>query len=96
MIELGPCGSGEVAWWTHNPQLREACAGTGLPARRPTATSRTLPSLYVRTVGAGGVPQRVRTEHDTAAAVDEAALDAVYDFVLDAVDRLDAALRSRA
>jgi hypothetical protein len=34
----------------------------------------------------------VRTEHDTAAAIDDAALDAVYDFVLATVDRLDTAL----
>jgi hypothetical protein len=97
IVELGPCGSGAVAWSTANPQLAQACgdAGRRLPARRPTTLSRALPSLYVRTVGAGGVPQRVRTEHDTAAAVDDATLDAVYDFVLDAVDRLDAALSAR-
>jgi hypothetical protein len=95
VIELGPCGSGAVAWSTANAQLAQACgdAGERLPARRPTAASRTLPSLYVRTVGAGGVPQRVRTEHDTAAAVDDATLDVVYDFVLDTVERLDATLR---
>jgi hypothetical protein len=97
IVELGPCGSGDVAWTTHHPQLAEACqGGVRLPARRPTTLSRRLPSLYVRTVGPGGVPARVRTEHDTADAVDDTALEAVYDFVLEAVDRLDTTLRSRA
>ena len=97
VIELGPCGTGEVAWSTHHAQIAEACTGgTRLPARRPTTLSRRLPSLYVRTVASGGVPPRVRTEHDTADAVSDTTLEAVYDFVLDTVDRLDAALaRSR-
>jgi hypothetical protein len=92
VVELGPCGSGAVAWTSRHPQLVAAAPGGQTPAHRPTAATRSLPSLYVRTVGAGGVPPRVRTEHDTAAAVDDAALDAVYDFVLEVVDALDESL----
>lgn len=93
IVEIGPCGSGSPAWSARHPLLVEACAGTRqLRAARPTAAGRPLPSLYVRGVGPGGVPPRVRTPHDTAAAVDEGALEATYDFVLDAVDRLDTAL----
>lgn len=97
VVELGPCASGTVAWATHNDQLAAACtSGTRLPVRRPTSLSRRLPSLYVRTVGPGGVPPRVRTEHDTPDTVSDATLEAVYDFVLDAVDRLDASLTRSA
>jgi hypothetical protein len=96
IVELGPCGSGEVAWTARHPRLVAAAAGRRLPAHRTRAAPYRLPSLYVRTVGAGGVPPRVRTEHDTATAVDEAALEAVYDFVLDAVERLDATVKPTA
>jgi hypothetical protein len=93
IVELGPCGSGAVAWSTRHPQIAEACGPDGRrPLRRPTATGRRLPSLYVRTVGSGGVPPRVRTPHDTPGATDEAAMERVYDFLLDGVDRLDAEL----
>ncbi|MGI8623581.1 MAG: hypothetical protein ACR2NB_08855, partial [Solirubrobacteraceae bacterium] len=63
---------------------------------RPTAARAAglhgVPALFVRAHGAGAVPERVRSERDTADAVAEAALDATYGFCLDAVDRLDAAL----
>lgn len=93
VVELGPCGSGEPAWSTRHPQIAEACGPQGRRGlHRPTATGRRVPSLYVRTVGPGGVPQRVRSPHDAPSAVDEAAMERAYDHVLDAVDRLDAAL----
>jgi hypothetical protein len=93
IVDVGPCGSGSVAWSARHPQIAEACGTDGRrPAHRPTAAVRRLPSLYVRTVGPGGVPARVRTEHDLTSAVDEAAMEAVYGFVLDSLDRLDSAL----
>lgn len=93
IVELGPCGSGTVGWSARHPQLAEACGAEGrLPLTRPTASSRALPSLYVRCVGPGGVPARVRTVHDVPSATDEAAMEAAYDFVLNAIDRLDATL----
>lgn len=93
LVELGPCGSGSVAWSARHPQLVAACGPEDRsPARRPTTMTRRLGSLYVRTVGDGGVPERVRSAEDVAAAVDDAALEAVYDFVIDSVDRLDQAL----
>lgn len=93
LLELGPCGSGTVAWSARHPQLVAACAPEGHRSlRRPTTMTRRLGSLYVRAVGPGGVPERVRTEHDTPAAVDDATLEAVYDFIVDTVDRLDQAL----
>ena len=89
VIELGPCGGGEVAWATRHPQLVAAAGERGrrLPGRRTA-----LPTLAVSTVSPGGVPPRIFSTHDTAGAVDEATLDAVYDFVLETVDRLDGAL----
>ncbi|MEJ7893421.1 MAG: hypothetical protein WKF94_12365 [Solirubrobacteraceae bacterium] len=93
LVELGPCGSGTVAWSARHPQLVTACGPGGRRSvHRPTTMARSLGSLYVRTVGAAGVPERVRTEHDTPAAVEDAAMEAVYDFVIDSVDRLDQAL----
>lgn len=93
IVELGPCGSGVVAWSSGHPQLIAACGSEGRRSvHRPTATGRRLPSLYVRMVGPGGVPPRVRSPHDLPSAVDDAAMDAAYDFVLDSIDRLDAAL----
>ncbi len=93
LVELGPCGSGSVAWSTRHPQIATAGGPEGRrTVRRPTARTRGLGWLYLRTVGTGGVPARVRTEHDVAAAVDDAAMEAAYDFVLATVDRLDAAL----
>ncbi len=68
----------------------------GSRVARPTASSRGIPSLYVRCVGPGGIPPRVRSSHDTSSAIDEAALEAAYDFVLAAVDKLDASLTSSA
>lgn len=94
IVELGPCGSGTVAWTSRHPQLIAAAGSEGRAGtRRPTTLDRRLPSLYVRTVGPGGVPARVRSVHDTPEAVSDTTLDAVYDFVLDTVDRLDAALK---
>jgi hypothetical protein len=78
IIELGPCGSGDVLWDTRQPQLAEAAAGRRVRARRPTTLSWRLPTLYVRTDG--------RT------TVDQPGLDAVYEAVLDTIDRLDEAL----
>ena len=95
IVELGPCGSGTVGWSARHPQLVEACGSEGrLPLARPSASTRTLPSLYVRCVDPGGVPPRVRSPRDTPEATDEAAMEAAYDFVLAAVDRLDAMLAS--
>ena len=97
VAELGPCGSGEVAWSSRHPQLAEAFGPERRrPLHRPTATARRLPSIYVRTVGPGGVPPRVRTPHDVATATSEPAMEAVYDAVLDGIDRLDAALSRSA
>jgi hypothetical protein len=93
LVELGPCGSGTVGWSSKHPQIVAACPPEGrLPLRRPTARRRRLGWLYVRTVGPGGVPPRVRSEHDVPSATDEAAMEAAYDFVLDGIDRLDQAL----
>ena len=95
IVELGPCGSGTLGWSARHPQLVEACGPSGrLPLARPTASTRMLPSLYVRCVGPRGVPPRVRSPQDTPEATDEAAMEAAYDFVLAAVDRLDAMLAS--
>ncbi|MEA2125670.1 MAG: hypothetical protein QOI80_2452, partial [Solirubrobacteraceae bacterium] len=35
IVELGPCGSGEVAWTARHPLLVAAADGRRLPARRP-------------------------------------------------------------
>ncbi len=101
MLEVGPCGSGEVAFTAWHPQLVAACGDTrreGL--NRPSATGAArqlrLPALHVRAVGRGGIPPRVRTEHDAPGAVDEAAMNAAYDFCLATVDRLDAALAAQS
>ncbi len=93
VVELGPCGGGEVAWTTRHPQLVAAAGERGrrLPGRRTA-----LPTLAVATVSAGGVPGRIHSAHDTAGAVDETTLDAVYDFVLETVDQLDASLTRTA
>ena len=89
MVELGACGGGEVAWATRHPQLVAAAGDRG---RRLTARRTPLPTIAVSTVSPGGVPARIFSSHDTADAVDEAALDAVYDFALETIDRLDASL----
>ncbi len=93
IVELGAAGSGEVGWSTRHPQLVQAAGDRGRRLPRPP---RGLPTLTVRAVSPGGVPPRVFSSHDTAAAVDEATLDAVYDFVLETVDSLDAALSKSA
>lgn len=93
LVELGPCGSGEVAWATRHPQLATAVGDRG---RRVPGGRTPLPALAVSTVSGGGVPPRIHTGHDTAAAIDEGALEAVYDFVLETVDRLDASLARSA
>lgn len=97
VLELGPCGSGEVAFSAWHPQLVAACGDARRERlNRPSATGaarrRGIPALLVRAVGRGGVPPRVRSEHDAPGAVEDDALDAAYGFCVDTVDRLDASL----
>ncbi len=93
IVELGPCGSGEVGWAARHPQLVAAAGDRG---RRLPRAPRGLPTLAVRTVSPRGVSARLYSAHDTAAAVGETTLDAVYDFVLETVDALDASLARSA
>lgn len=93
IVELGPCGSGEVGWSARHPQLVSAAGERG---RRLPRASRGLPTLSVRTVSSGGVPPRLFSRHDTAGAVDEPTLESVYDFVIETVDALDASLTRSA
>ena len=101
VLEVGACGAGDPAWSAGHPQLAAAAGDSGRArVNRPTATgaarSRRIPALFARAHGRGAIPPRVRTEHDTAAATDEAAMDATYGHLLDTVDRLDAALVNAA
>ena len=104
LFELGPVGEGTPAWTTDHPQLVEACIAAAEHAvrhrvNRPTAAGRAGCAASRGSRCAASTPTasraRVRTEHDTPAMVDEAAMEDASAFCLAVVATLDEELSSR-